>query len=44
MDLEYIFIAMEIDIKVLLLIVLNMDLDMKKMQKVISTKGIFRED
>jgi len=44
MGLEYIFTGMEIDTKVLFLIVLNMDSDMKKMQKVISTKGIFRED
>lgn len=44
MDLEYIFGAMEIDTKEILRIVLNMDLAMRKMPKVTSTKVIFRED
>ena len=44
MDLVYIFTAMEIDTKVLLLIALNMDLGMKKMQKAISIKETSRED
>jgi hypothetical protein len=44
MDLGFIFGVMEIDMKAVFLIASNMDLDIKKMDKVMSIKDIFRED